>query len=264
MRKTGILLVAVALFATLSVGQAQAQEEGKKLGVSLDVTYMSKWMSRGVECYSEDGAFFETVDVDLWGTGFGFATTHQSATGGGWVNMQRMNYKVYYGNSLFDDKAYKTKYNIAWVYENWYDKWANAAGKSKDIEMCVFNYSLPNLLGSTGLIPYGITTYDYPAESDDGFNNSHWDGWVHRFGIGYDLDLPALPSPLHLSSDIAYTDGLRAAEHDWSFATFGISTKFKLSENMAFVPGIYQQVSMDDSVCDHDVTYCKVSMKYKF
>lgn len=264
MRRAGILTIEVALLAMLTVTRAQAQEEAKKLGVSFDVTYMSKWMSRGVECYSEDGAFFETVDVDLWGTGFGFAITHQSATDSGWVNMQRMNYKVYYGNSLFDGKAYKLKYNIAWVYENWYDKLANAAGKSKDIEMWVLKYSFPELLGSTGLVPYGITTYDYPAHSDDGFNNNHWAGWVHRFGLSYDLNVPNMPSPLHLSSDIAYTDGLRAAAHDWSFATFGISTILKLNKNMAFVPGIYQQVSMDDSVCDHDVTYCIISMKYKF
>jgi len=242
-----------------------APEEGEKIGITLDTTYVSKWLSRGRECYSEDGAFFETIDLDLWKTGFGLAVTHRSATDSGWVNMQRMDYKVYYGNSIFDDKAYKTNYKVAWVYENWYDKLANANGKSKDIGMWVFNYSLPNLFGTSGLVPYGISTYDYPAKSDDGFNNNHWDGWVHRFGLGYDLSVPDLPNPLHLTSEIAYTDGYRAADHDWSYATLGIATKFKISKNMAFVPGIFHQITMDDSVGQHkDITYCKLSIKYKF
>jgi len=262
MKKLSIFLMLAILFIVPTV--SQAQEEGKKLGVSLDVSYMSKWISRGRECYSEDGAFFETINLDLWGTGFGVAVTHQSATDSGWVNMQRMNYKIYYGNSFFDDKTYKTKYQVAWVYENWYDKWANAEGKSKDIEMLVFKYSFPNLLGTTNLVPYGVTTYDYPARSEDGFAK-HWDGWVHRFGLAYDLSVADLPSPLHLTSEVAYTDGYRAADHDWSYATLGLSTKFKINKNLSFVPAVYHQITMDKSVGQHkDITYCKLSMKYKF
>ena len=264
MRKTGILLIVVAfLFIAPAVSQAQEQEESKKLGVSFDFSYVSKWMSRGVEVWSEDGGFFETLDVDLWGTGFKFAFIHRSATGSGWVNKQRMDYMLSYSNSTFDATPYKTKFTVGYMYKNWYDKLANAAGKSKDIEMWLLKYSFPKILGTTGLVPYGVTTYDHPAHSHDGFG-SHWDGWVHRFGLGYDLNVSVIPSPLHLSSDIAYTDGFRAADHDWSFATFGISTNLKLSDNMTFVPAIYQQISMDKSVCDHDVTYCALSVKYAF
>ena len=269
-RKTGILLMVVAaLFIAPAVSQAQTQEKAKELGVTLDVAYVSKWMSRGVEVWSEDGGFFETVNVDLWGTGFKATVIHRSATGsgnldrGGNVNRQRMDYMLSYGGAAFDSTPYKTTYTVGYMYKNWYDKWANAAGKSRDIEMWIFKYSLPNLLGSTGLVPYGITTYDHPAKSDDGFGK-HWDGWVHRFGLGYDLNVPELPSPLHLSADVAYTDGFRAADHDWSFATCGISTKFKVTDDITFIPRLYHQISMDDSVCDHDVTYCMVSMKYEF
>ena len=268
MRRWGILLVAVALFTVPAV--SRAEEPAKKLGVTFDLTYVSKWMSRGVEIWSEDGGFFETITLDLWGTGFKTAVIHRSATGsgnldrGGNVNRQRLDYMLSYGGAAFDSTPYKATYTVGYMYKNWYDKLANAAGKSMDIEMWFLKYSFPELLGSTGLVPYGITTYDHPAKSDDGFNNNHWDGWVHRFGLGYDLNVFELPSPLHLSSDIAYTAGFRAADHDWSFATFGISSKLKLSENMAFVPAVYQQISMDDSVCDHDVTYCSLSVKYEF
>jgi hypothetical protein len=275
MGRSSILLVAAALFAALSVGQAQAEEEEKKLGVSLDVAYVSKWMFNGREVWSEDGGFFETINLDLWGTGFNVAYIHRSATGSGNldrnkaanlrgnVNRQRMDYMLSYGGSAFDTAPYKVKYKVAYMSKNWYDKLANAAGKSLDCETWTLKYSLPNLLGSTGLVPYGITNYTQPAHSDDGWGK-HWNGCVHRFGLGYDLNVPNLQSPLHLSSDIAYNDGFWAADYDWSFATLGASTKIKLRENMVFVPAVYHQVSMDDSVCDHDVTYCVLSMKYVF
>jgi len=78
--------------------------------------------------------------------------------------------------------------------------------------------------------------------------------------------VPQLAEPLYLSADFSYRDGLGGGskDHDWSHATLGVSTKFKLADNLTFVPGLYHQISMDDSVCKRDVTYCKLSMKYKF
>ena len=71
--------------------------------------------------------------------------------------------------------------------------------------------------------------------------------------------------PIHLSSELAYTDGLGGAVHDWSYAVFGASTKVEITDNLSFVPGIYHQITMDESINpDKDVTYCVLSMKYKF
>jgi len=269
LKNTKILLIAVILLSTASVGSAQADEkklqtEDKNLGFTFRLDYMSKWMSRGRECYSEDGAFAETIGIDLWQTGFGVAVTHRNATDSGWVNRQRLDYKVSYGNSLFDSTPYKVKYKVGYVFKNWYDKLANSAGKSKDTQMWLLKSSFPKLLGSTGVVPYVVTTYDHPAYSDDGYGK-HWDGWVHRFGLGYDLKVPRLPNKLHLTSEIAYTDGFRAADHDWSYATLGISTKFKLYKNITLVPRVYHQITMDDSVGQRkDITYGIISLIYKF
>ncbi len=104
--KQSVLLSAVILMSISGISSAQEH----KLGVALDVTYVSKWMSRGREVWSEDGGFFETLDLDLWGTGFGTSVMHRSSTDSGWVNKQRLEYAVYYKNSLFDESAYKTNY----------------------------------------------------------------------------------------------------------------------------------------------------------
>jgi len=60
---------------------------------------------------------------------------------------------------------------------------------------------------------------------------------------------------LKLSSQVVYNSGVGATgmvEHDWSHATFGLSTGFALSENLTFTPGIYYQLSMEDSVNPED------------
>lgn len=256
MNKTKILMIAVILLSTVCVAQA----EEKKLGVTLDLTYMSKWMTKGSEGYGPYGGLFETIDVDLWGTGFGVAVGHQGATSSGRVDKQRFNYKLYYGGSLFDGEAYKTKYKFGWHYKNYYGR-ARNIGNSQE---WTFKFSWPEILPIENLAPFYILHYEHPAGSN--YNNSNITGFVHRFGLNYKLNVPQLPNPLGLSAEIGYRDGLGgpSKDHDWSHVTLGASTSFKISDNLSFVPGLYHQISMDDTVCKRDVTYCKLSMKYKF
>lgn len=254
------LLIAVILLTTTQLTRA----EENKLGVTFDIDYMSKWMTKGKEGYSEDGAFLTTLDLDLWNTGFGVSVKHINPantsfyTGSDIKDKQRLDYSVSYKNNFFGDQIYKTKYKLSWTYKNYYDQARNEG----NVQAWQLKLRWPQLF-SNRLEPYYITHYEYPAGS--GYDKApHWAGWVHRFGLEVNLDFAELPGPLCLSSEIAYTDGLRAADHDWSYATFGISTKFKISDNLTFIPDLRYQVSMDDSVCDRDVTYFKLGFKYKF
>jgi len=247
----------IVIFTLGAAGLAHAQED--KLGVTLDLTYMSKWLSKGAEAYGQQGALFKTIDIDLYGTGFGVKVIHRNAIGSGYVDKQRFDYRPYYKSQFFEGKPYATNYNISVGYVHYLGL---ARDKANTTFEWVFAFSWPDILPG-GLVPSYIVHYEYPAGSN--YRYSYITGWVHRFGLGYDLEVPELPEPLHLSSEVAYTDGLGGAAHDWSYATFGVSTKFKITENLSFVPGLYQQISMDDSVCKRDdVTYCKLSMKYKF
>ncbi len=260
MYKSKIFLIAVILLSTTKISQA----EENKLGVTLDFDYMSKWMTKGKEGYSENGAFFETIHLDFWDTGFGVSVKHISASGSGFYtgddvkDKQRLDYSVSYKNTLFDDQVYKTKHKLSWTYKNYYDQARNEG----NVQAWKLKLAWPDLLWK-GIQPYYIAHYESPAGSHY-HKTPHWAGWVHRFGMDVDLDLDQLPKPLCLSSEVAHTGGLRAADHDWSYATFGISTKVKMTDNLIFTPGLFHQISMDDSVCERDVTYCKLSMKWKF
>jgi hypothetical protein len=244
MRRNALLATAIIL-TTASITQA----ESDKLGVTFDITYLSKWLSKGAEAYGQQGAVFETIDVDFYDTGFGVKVTHRSATASGYVDKQRFDYRPYYKNTLFQDKSYATNYNISVGYEHYYGLTRHKANTTYE---WIFDF-----------VPAYTAHYEYPVSGGD--VNRKVSGWVHRFRLGYDLNVNELPAPLNLSSEVAYTDGLGGASHDWSYATFGMSTKFKITENMTFVPGVYQQISMDDSVnSKKDVTYCMLTMKYKF
>ncbi len=258
------VVLTTILILVSTAGITMAENGNKELGVTLDLTYMSKWLSKGVEAYGSQGGLFKTIDIDLYGTGFGIKTTHRNALGDGYVDNQRFDFRPYYTNTAFAGESYATNYNIGVGYEYYPGL---ARNRSNTTWEWIFAFSWPELLPEN-FVPGYIVHYEYAAGENYTKTPSGGDmpsGWVHRFILGYDFHTPDLPNPLHLSSELAYTDGLGGAEHDWSYATFGLSTKFLITENMTFIPGVYHQVSMEDSVNKHnDVTYCKLSMRYKF
>ena len=248
----------IAVYLLLTAGLSQA-EESKKLGVTLDISYHSKWLSKGVEAYGQQGALFKTIDLDFYGTGFGVKVTHRNATSSGYVDNQRFDYRPYYKGSIFENKSYATNFDISVGYEHYPGLSRNTANTTWE---WIYALSWPNLLPQ-GFVPSYIVHYEYPASS--GNPNRRVAGWVHRFKLAYDLNIPQVPLPIQLSSEIAYNDGLGGRIHDWAYANFGVSSKVKICENMMFIPGVYQQVTLDDSTSKRkDITYCILSMRYKF
>ena len=243
----------------LTLSSAVLAEESKDIGLSYQFDYHSRWLSKGAYGYGKQGAVFNTLDVDLWGSGFGIKITHRNATASGYVDKQRIDWRPYFKGSLFEGNPYQTKFDISAGYEHYYGL---ARHKANTTWEWIFDFSWPNLL-PCGVVPQYICHYETPVSGGD--VNRKVAGWVHRFILGYDLDVADLPSPLRLTSEVAYTDGLGRANADWSYACFGISTNLKINKNLTFTPGIYQQISMEDSVnTDKDITYCIMSVKYKF
>jgi hypothetical protein len=261
MKQSVILSILLALF---TVGVVQAEDGTDELGVTFDLTYMSKWMSKGVEAYGSHGAFFKTIDLDFYGTGFGAKVTHRNATSSGHVDSQRFDYRPYYYGTLFEGEKHQTDFNLSVGYEHYPGL---ARNRSNTTWEWIFAFKWKNLLPGN-FVPSYVAHYEYAAGENYTKTPSGTDmpsGWVHRFILGYDMETESLPSPIHLSSEVAYVDGLGGLEHDWGYLTLGASTKFNITENMSFVPGIYHQISMEDSVSTKDdITYCKLSMKYKF
>jgi len=252
-------ILLVTLLLLVAAGPAQAQEN--ELGVTLDLSYWSKWQSKGVSVYGRQGGLFKSIDLDLYGTGFGLNVMHRNATSSGYVDSQRFDYRPYYKSTLFKDETYATNYNLSVGYERYTGLARNKANTTYE---WIFAFTWPNLIPD-GIVPKYQVHYEYPASGGD--INRNVTGWVHRFGLGKNIEVDILPQALNISGEIAYTDGLggNTIDHDWSFAAFGLSTKFNLTDNLTFVPCVYHQITMDKSINpDKDLTYCVLSMKYKF
>ena len=249
----------MVVFAMVTAGLANAEEEAR-LGVSFDLTYTSKWLSKGSAGYGQQAAWFKAVDLDFYQTGFGVKVAHRNAGSSGYVDKQRFDYRPYYKSKLFEGQAYQTNYNLSAGYEHYTGLARNRAGTTWE---WIFAFTWPNLLPE-GLTPQYIVHYEYPAGSD--YTNSKVTGWVHRFLLGYDFALEELNNlPLHLSSEIAYSDGLGNKTHDWAYTTVGLSTAFKVCDNARLIPGVYHHTTLDSAINGQkDVTYAIVKLKIDF
>ncbi len=268
MKKEGILLVAAILLSTTGLALAQ---EGELSG-TVDITYLTSHIWRGFDVYGPGGhsAIQPSIDVDLYGTGFGVKVLSSRAIGSGYENAEELDITLYYGNSLYEGETYATDYKLGWVYYNYPDN----PTKAQDMQEFFVALSLPEICPA-GVVPSYTIVCMWPSEGNSSVNDNG--GWLHIFGLGYDLTVaglvPEIPEQvLHLSAELVYNDGAApgsvttgaAVDHDWSHAVLGVSTDFDLGNNLTLTPGIYYQASMDDSVNDDDETWVSLSMKYAF
>jgi hypothetical protein len=268
MKKKALLLTAVIL---LSVGAlAQAQQE-KGISGTYEITYLSRYIWRGFDVYEDNHSAIQplSLDLDLYGTGFGVKLFWSRAVGSGFENAEEMDVFLYYANDIYEDQTYATNYKIAWGYYGYPDE----PRSERDFQEFLVSLAWPKLCPA-GVVPSYTIICMWPSEGKSAHNDNG--GWLHIIGLGYDLTVPELTPEIpkqvvHLSADLVYNDGVGAGyaangtvDHDWSHFVFGISTDFDLGYNLFFCPGLYFQASMDDSVNEHDETWVSLSLKYKF
>jgi hypothetical protein len=270
MRK--VVLLTAVLFLTASA-LAQEQNKGELHGV-IDLTYQSQYVWRGFDYFNGTSGFQPSIDLDLFGTGFGVSVMGHRANSSGYENMERWDYTLYYQNMLCADQSYATMYRLGWVYYNYPDlrsEWADL----QELQMVL---AWPKILPVKGLVPAYALIKVWPSSSDSMVGSrSPFGGtasaFAHVFMLDYGLEMTCpitnQPRVLKLHSEVVYNDGLgpggQNIDHDWSNAVFGVSTDVDLAKNLIFTPAVYYQITMDKSVNpDKDETWATLSMKYKF
>ncbi|MCX5636312.1 MAG: hypothetical protein NTX52_01280 [Planctomycetota bacterium] len=278
MRKV-VLLIAV-LFLTASA-LAQEQNKGELHGV-IDLTYQSKYIWRGFSVYDNTSAFQPSIDLDLFGTGFGVSMMGHRANSSGFENSERWDYTLYYQNMLCADQPCATMYRLGWVYYNF----PNIPSKWADLQELQMVLAWPKILPVKGLVPAYVLVKLWPSSSDSLVSkmldlstspptpsSGSPSAFAHIFMLDYGLEITCpvtnQPRVLKLHSEVVYNDGVgpggQNVDHDWSDAVFGISTDVDVAKNLTFTPAINYQITMDESVNPHkDVTWAALSMKYKF
>jgi hypothetical protein len=270
-----ILVTVVFLLAIVGIAQAQDSE----LHGSVDLTYQSKYIWRGFDVYGEKSAIQPSIDVDLFGTGFGVNVMGHRANSSGYEVAERWDYTLYYQNGLFQNEAYALMYRLGWVYYNFPDM-SQSEAELQELQAVL---SLPKMCPA-GIVPSYVLVKLWPNSSGSWVSknvdlstgqpsNGSASGWAHIFMLDYPLTIggimPDTPEQiLNLHAELVYNDGAgpggQDVDHDWSNAVFGISTGFNLSKELVLTPGVYHQISMDSSVNDENETWATLSLTYKF
>ena len=274
--KKGILLAAVILLSTVAFAQAQEELSG-----TFDVTYLSAYLWRGFDQYPGahgEGAILPSIDLDLYGTGFGLnvlwsrANTGAVNRGFSFENQERIDITLSYSNSYFEYETYATDYTVGWVYYEYPDNPTDLA----DMQEVFASFSWPEICPE-GVVPSYTIISLWKSESGHPSSmpqvkTNDISGWIHVLGLGYDLPvegiLPDVPEQiLHLSAALVYNEGAGATgvDHDWSHAVIGVSTDFDLGNDLTLTPGVYHQNTFEYSVNrDEDITWASLSLKYAF
>jgi len=288
--KKGILLASTIILFAACFAQAQ---EGELTG-TLDVTYRSAYTWYGIDrLYGGhgEGATETTLDLDLYGTGFGVSTKwvlpnsgKPGANSGSFVNAEELWLTLTYSGSCLEYETYATNYTVGWTYYDFPDQPSSLV----DTQEVFASLSWPEICPA-GIVPSYTIVRMWKSESGRpdsptgarGLTANDISGWVHILGLGYDLPiedlLPDLPEQiLHLSAAVVWNEGAGAAgsppgvnpkgvDHDLSHFVFGVSTDFDLGNNLTLTPGVYHQNTPEKSVnADEDLTWASVGLKYAF
>ncbi|MHC4185857.1 MAG: hypothetical protein ACYSR4_08000, partial [Planctomycetota bacterium] len=219
------------------------------------------------------------VDLDLYGTGFGINAAAHVPLGGGFVNNERWDYTLYYGNQVYEDEDYATTYRLGWVYYNYPDQptEGSASAPNADLQEVHAVLSWPKLCPA-GFVPSYAVAKIWPSESSSySGSRSPMDGtasgWLHIFMLDYGMTiagiLPETPEQvLNFHAELVYNDGFgwfgQNVDNDWSHVLFGASTDFDLGYNMFFTPSVYYQISMEDTVNPDDELWTTLGLSYRF
>ncbi len=286
MKEKTILFSIVILLCAAGFTYAQAEApvpaQDNELHGSVGIKYLSKYIWRGFDYFPDEHSAFQTgIDLDLYGSGFGVGVLLTRAIHAPFENAETIGLTLSYGNRLYDGQSYVTKYSTGWVYYGYPDESRSGSKTSSHAQAASMQeyflaLSWPEICPA-GVVPSYTAIAMWPAEGDSAARKNS--GWIHVFGLGYDLKtvglLPEMPEQtFHLSLDAVYNDGAApgvvintasgTVKHDWSHAVFGVSTNFDLGNSLTFTPGVYYQSSWEDTVNTEDEAWITMGLKYAF
>ncbi len=271
MKKTAIILVSAILMITAVQSQAVDTQWGD-LDVTLDSTWVSKYIWRGFDLQDDKAAWQPSMNLDFFDSGWSFnlwfnvpgsSGTQTTST----VNAEEIDYTITYADTAWKEEVYATNWALSYVYFDYPDM----ASKDADIQEFNLYMEWPNMCPMGAIVPHYQVFLLWPSQG--GGAARELGGWIHDWGMTYDLVmdgfLPNNPEQVFtFSADIVYNDGAGlgdgSVDHDWSHILWGVGTDISLGDYGTFTPAMYYQTSMEDTVNPEDEYWVGLSYSYTF
>ena len=267
--KNGIVLVTAMMLLGMAGTAFALETDYGELGIDLDATWVSKYLFRGIDKLDDKAAFQPSINFDLFGSGFSayvwssFAGASKHGGSTSTVDAEEWRYAITYADSLFYGETYATNYAVSYVYYDYPD----AATWDKDMQEINLTLALPDIC-PFGVVPSYTGIYTWPSKG--GHGNRADGGFIHVFGLGYDMTVPGFlqdnpEQVLSFRAAAVYNDGTYGAgvDHDWSHIVWGVTTSIDFGPG-TLTPGLYYQTSMDDSVNTEDEFWTGISYGLSF
>ena len=268
--KKRILLTMVAVCLFGSAANAMVDE----IHGTIDATYVSRYIWRGYDAYSQDDSAIQpSVDLDLFGTGFGFTVWMSRPNQSGHENSEWLTYTLYYKNMVWAEEDYAMAYKVGYTYFNYPDGPKEGSvgemGADGNAQEVFGEFAWPKIC-PFGTVPFYAVYAYWPSETN-AVNRGNG-GWAHVFGISKDFEGPAIlpgtdSQPMNFTAFTVYNDAVGPnpqADHDWSHAVFSLKSPFPINDSLTFTPGLSFQKSFDDSINTSDEYWASMSLTYKF
>lgn len=247
-----------ALHKGVAAEETTAEEPSKPLSITVKADWVSRYMFRGIDMLDDHGAYQPSVDIGLdCGLHFNVWSSFASSDRDGYEQLEdldEVDYTIYYGKECLDGaitaEVGGVYYDIIGWEDNSYDYW-EGYGK----------FTLSQL----PLAPHAYFYYAYPEVSSAGC-----EGWSTCLGGSHSCELGAFPcfgstDPMSLTftGDVWYNGGsMYDINTGWACAVFGSALTVPLAHNLTFTPGVYYQVSMEDTVNEENEFWTQLSLAY--
>ncbi|MBN2591062.1 MAG: hypothetical protein JXA96_14445 [Sedimentisphaerales bacterium] len=282
------VLMLSSLICLVCMGISFAQDtQPTDLQVKFDLTYGTKYVWRGFNVFGAKSAIHPTLDLFSPSTGVGFSVEGHRANSSGYENFERWDYSLYYHGKAFADELFEMNYRFAYVYYNYPQQSSHSKGgvaTPVNTDSGIFDLhelhtvmSFPKLLGVEGLVPSYVLVKLMPVNSGTtvGANSGAGgtaSGFAHIFMLDYATPyvcpLTGVDRKINWHTEFVFNDGVAPnganADHDWSNAVFGATTAYDINSNVSLTPGMFLQLSFDDSVNKKDQLWSTLSLTCKF
>lgn len=267
-------IIAICILAMLAMSGIAVAAEGD---ITFDTTWVSKYIWRGIDLGNNKAAIQPSVNFDL-GNGFSAGVWASYGCASDTVNATEYDYSLTYSGTTCEGTAGEMAYAASWIYYDFIDEPSTAA----DAQELNLSVAFPSLCPG-GIVPSYTIIKMWASESSSA--SSSLSGWIHVVGLDYAWKVDGFidnnpEQIIDLSWDITYNGSAGVpgtlnkstgvitpsdVDHDWSHMTFGASTAIALPGQIGTVtPGVFYQVSMDDSVNDDDELWTGISYSLNF